>query len=71
MEQMENKNIHVCNLNSKLGFIKAPVNSPNYFCKVYLTNELRCAHNHHQTTIKFHTHPLVFSEEKFIKNLSR
>jgi hypothetical protein len=63
MEQVENKNIPVCNLNSNLGSIKSYLDSPNHFSEVYLTNELRCAHNHHQTRIKFHTHPLVLREE--------
>jgi hypothetical protein len=45
--------------------------TPNHLSEVYLTNELIYVHNHHQTTIKFHTHPLILGEEKFIKNLLR
>jgi hypothetical protein len=68
---MENRNIYVCNLESKLGIIKPSLNSPIQFSEVYLTNELRCAHNHHQIRIRFHTHPLVLGEEKLVKNLLR
>jgi hypothetical protein len=57
--------------NQRLEFIKQSLDSPIQFSEVFLTNELRCAHNHHQTRIKFHTHPLVLGEEKFIKNLLR
>jgi hypothetical protein len=32
--------------------------TPSYLGEVYLTNEFRCAHNHHQIRIRFHTHPL-------------
>jgi hypothetical protein len=41
------------------------------FSEVYLTNELIYVHNHPQTRIKFHTHPLVLGKEMFIKNLLR
>jgi hypothetical protein len=54
-----------------LEFIKPSLNSPVQFSEVYLTNELRCAHNHHQIRIKFHTRPFVLGWEKFIKNLLR
>jgi hypothetical protein len=39
--------------------------TPNHLSEVYLSNELIYVHNHHQTRIKFHTHPLVLGEEKF------
>jgi hypothetical protein len=39
--------------------------TPNHFSEVYLTNELIYVHNQHQRRMKFHTHPLVLSEEKF------
>jgi hypothetical protein len=29
--------------------------APKHFNEVHLANELRCAHNHHQTRIKFQT----------------
>jgi hypothetical protein len=57
--------------NQSLEFIKPSLNSPIQFSEVYLTNELRWAHNHHQTRIKFHTHRLVLGGENFIKNLLR
>jgi hypothetical protein len=52
-----------------LEFIKPYLNNPIQFSEVYLTNELRCAHNHHQIKIRFHTHPLVLGEEKLVKKL--
>jgi hypothetical protein len=45
--------------------------APNYLSEVYLTNELIHVHNHHQTRIEFHTHPIILGEGKFTKNLLR
>jgi hypothetical protein len=50
----------MCNLKSKLETCETISEQPQkHFNEIHLANELRCAHNHHQTRMNIDTHPLL------------